>query len=217
MNCWSARPGDGSRGKNRNGSCFLGLDVELGRRDRPLPGRNDALAGYATAGEYPRANSLLALFAQGFADASEVVPTVADGVVFDDELRGDGSAEAEREGRGGVKLFVCESSNGGGGFATITAKQFERPSLGDLGVVGGVIAVQLRDSLPGDIGEGFAAADGAGEVHFYGIDEGDVVNDDANGPAVSGIGRPGGTPLGFGKAFHERGQTCGAFFDTIGQ
>ena len=47
-------------------------------------------------------SSLLDLFAEGFADAGEVVPAVADGVVLDHKLSRDGSAKTEGERRGGV-------------------------------------------------------------------------------------------------------------------
>jgi len=68
---------------------------------------------------------------------------VTDGVVFDDELRGDGSAEAEGEGCRGVELLVGEGANGGGGFAAVAPEQFESGGFGDLCVFDGMIAVEL--------------------------------------------------------------------------
>ena len=59
------------------------------------------------------------LACERFADFGQVMPAVAQSVIFDDKLRGDGRAVAQAEGRGGIELLVGELANGFGGFAAI--------------------------------------------------------------------------------------------------
>ena len=50
-------------------------------------------------------------------------------VVLDDELRGDRRAEAQREWRGLVELFIRERAYRGGRFTAVAAQEFERGGL----------------------------------------------------------------------------------------
>src|SRR5215471_13035093 len=60
--------------------------------------------------------------AQPFANFRQVMPAVAQGVIFDDKLRGNRRSEAEREGRSVIQLFVGECPNYSGGLFAVLAQ-----------------------------------------------------------------------------------------------
>jgi len=60
------------------------------------------------------------------ADLGEMVPRVAQGVILDDELRGDRGAVAQAEGRGGVELLVRHLPHRFGGGARVASQERDR-------------------------------------------------------------------------------------------
>jgi hypothetical protein len=55
-----------------------------------------------------------------------MVPAVPQGVILDDELRGHGSAVAQRERRRAVELFVREGANRVGGLLAVLSQEIQR-------------------------------------------------------------------------------------------
>ena len=105
-------------------------------------------------------------------------------MVLNDKLRGDWGTEAQREGCGAIQLFIREDAYRGGGFATILAQEFERYRLRDVSVLAGMFRVQVCDKFPSDVCNGFATGGGLGKLNFDRVDDGDMVNNDANRAAA---------------------------------
>src|SRR5215471_1350470 len=92
--------------------------------------------------------------AQGFANARQVMPAVAQGVVLNHKLRSDRCPEAEGEGRGAIQLIIGEGANRSGRLSAVLAQEFERGGLGHFELLTGMSGIQLVDVLPGDVGDG---------------------------------------------------------------
>ena len=100
---------------------------------------------------------------------------MAQRVVFDDELRGDGCAVAQSEGCSLIQLSIGECAHCRCGFLAVLAQEFERGSFRDICLVLGVLAIQLSDYVPGDVCNRLAAGDGSCQFNFDRIDGGDVM------------------------------------------
>ncbi len=93
-------------------------------------------------------------------------------MVFNDELRGDRRAKAQREGRCPVQLVIRKLAYRSDRLATVPAQEFERCGLGYSRLVPGMLAIQLGDNLPGDVRNGLAAGDCSRETNLNRVDGG---------------------------------------------
>ena len=133
-------------------------------------------------------------------------------MILDYELSRDRRAEAQRERSGAIQLFIRERAYCRGGIATIASQKFDGCGLGHAGIFPGVLLVQLRDRLPGDFRDGFAAGDGPREIDLDRVHKRDMVHDGANGTAVGGRDRR--KPLRCRESFGVSGQAGSAFFNA---
>lgn len=119
----------------------------------------------------------------------EVVPTVPQGVILDDELSSYRCAKAQRKWRGAIQFIVSKGTYRGGCLTAVSAQQFESGGLGHFRMFAGVVCIELGDRLPGNIHDRLTGSDGSRYIDLDGIHAGDVVhNHSGRTTVVSGIG-----------------------------
>ena len=77
----------------------------------------------------------------------------------------------------------------------VFAQQFQCRGFGDSGIFLGIVGVYLRDSIPGNIRDGFAAGDRLCHFNLNRIHAGNVVHDNAHRTMVGNRNRR--VPLSF--------------------
>src|SRR5437868_8006339 len=100
-------------------------------------------------------------------DTRQVVPTVPQRVVLNDELSGNRRAEAQREWCGLVQLIVGKLTNSSGSGAAVAAQEFQRSGLRHACLLASMIGVQVRNNIPCYFGNSLAGGDDLRQVNFY--------------------------------------------------
>jgi hypothetical protein len=112
------------------------------------------------------------------------MPTVPQCVILNYELSGDWRAEAQREWRRSIQLFIRERAYRGRGFTTIAAQEFKRRSFCCPSVFLGMLGIYARNNFPGDVRNCLATGDCSRDVNLNRVHEGNMMHDHANGTAV---------------------------------
>src|SRR5215468_2099492 len=89
----------------------------------------------------------LHLFFERLADSGQVMPTVAQRVIFDHELCGNRRAETQPKWPGLIQIFIAKSPNCLGGGTAVTPQEGKRLTLRYLGLLLGVLRVYLINSF----------------------------------------------------------------------
>ena len=110
--------------------------------------------------------------------------------------------------------LVAQGADGLGGELAVPAEEGDRLLAGRLGVLAGMVGVDVVHRLPGDAGDRLARGDGLGELDLERIHGGDVMDDDADRPPVAGHADP---PLGVGEGGGQVGQVGGPLFEAVGE
>jgi hypothetical protein len=115
--------------------------------------------------------------AKCLSQSSEVMPTVANGVILQYELRCHRGTEAERKRRGAIQLIVTEGTYRVGCLFAVFSQQLDGLRLTGICVFGCVPGVDFGNYFPCDIGDAFAGSNCLRNAHFNWINAGNVIDD----------------------------------------
>src|SRR5947209_19158180 len=153
--------------------------------------------------------------AQGRAYACQVMPAMAHRVILNDELRGDGRAETEREGCCLLQLVIRERAYSVGCLTAVPAQKFKRGCFRYFCLILCMFGIYLGDNLPCNVRNGLAAGDCSRSLNLNGVHAGDVMHYDADRATISG--RYWCAPFRFRESFKKGRQEGSAFLYSIGQ